>query len=257
MSIASVSKLFTPKAGNILKTCMRKGFKVKGDVPNSLVKQLPGGDKFLKELSNLGYKNVSLKGGVKGGKNTVTGLVHAYSGKTHIGYLAGGLDANAAKPIVQIRGQILPQRGMSPIRFNVFADGNKAITQPLDASLNATLHQGKAVLNADAGALKGYVSGDVRAVMPLVQKGNGPIIINNYNKVVRDLQAKWKQLFEPRKPIEPLNVVDKKTDMTFEKIKNLKDVKFQSKDYNKIADIDDFKSIKNNGFSDILKKYNV
>ena len=41
------------------------------------------------------------------------------------------------------------------------------------------------------------------------------------------------------------------------KIKNLTDVKFQSKYYNKIADIDDFKSIKNNGFSDILKKYNV
>ena len=256
MSIASVSKLFTPKAGNILKTCMRKGFKVKGDVPNSLVKQLPGGDKFLKELSNLGYKNVSLKGGVKGGKNTVTGLVHAYSGKTHIGYLAGGLDANAAKPIVQIRGQILPQRGMSPIRFNVFADGNKAITQPLDASLNATLHQGKAVLNADAGALKGYVSGDAKQVMSLAPK-HYCRLFKGYQDLKNKLDSKWQQLFEPRKPIEPLNVVDKKTDMTFEKIKNLKDVKFQSKDYNKIADIDDFKSIKNNGFSDILKKYNV
>ena len=256
MSIASVSKLFTPKAGNILKTCMRKGFKVKGDVPNSLVKQLPGGDKFLKELSNLGYKNVSLKGGVKGGKNTVTGLVHAYSGKTHIGYLAGGLDANAAKPIVQIRGQILPQRGMSPIRFNVFADGNKAITQPLDASLNATLHQGKAVLNADAGALKGYVSGDAKQVMSLAPK-HYCRLFKGYQDLKNKLDSKWQQLFEPRKPIEPLKVVDKKTDMTFEKIKNLKDVKFQSKDYNKIADIDDFKSIKNNGFSDILKKYNV
>ena len=256
MSIASVSKLFTPKAGNILKTCMRKGFKVKGDVPNSLVKQLPGGDKFLKELSNLGYKNVSLKGGVKGGKNTVTGLVHAYSGKTHIGYLAGGLDANAAKPIVQIRGQILPQRGMSPIRFNVFADGNKTITQPLDASLNATLHQGKAVLNADAGALKGYVSGDAKQVMSLAPK-HYCRLFKGYQDLITKLDSKWQQLFEPRKPIEPLKVVDKKTDMTFEKIKNLKDVKFQSKDYNKIADIDDFKSIKNNGFSDILKKYNV
>ena len=256
MSIASVSKLFTPKAGNILKTCMRKGFKVKGDVPNSLVKQLPGGDKFLKELSNLGYKNVSLKGGVKGGKNTVTGLVHAYSGKTHIGYLAGGLDANAAKPIVQIRGQILPQRGMSPIRFNVFADGNKTITQPLDASLNATLHQGKAVLNADAGALKGYVSGDAKQVMSLAPK-HYCRLFKGYQDLITKLDSKWQQLFEPRKPIEPLKVVDKKTDMTFEKIKNLKDVKFQSKDYNKVADIDDFKSIKNNGFSDILKKYNV
>ena len=256
MSIASVSKLFTSKAGNILKTCMRKGFKVKGDVPNSLVKQLPGGDKFLKELSNLGYKNVSLKGGVKGGKNTVTGLVHAYSGKTHIGYLAGGLDANAAKPIVQIRGQILPQRGMSPIRFNVFADGNKAITQPLDASLNVTLHQGKAVLNTDAGAVKGYVSGDAKQVMSFAQKRDGRLF-KGYQDLKTKLDSKWQQLFEPRKPIEPLKVVDKKTDMTFEKIKNLKDVKFQSKDYNKIADIDDFKSIKNNGFSDILKKYNV
>lgn len=256
MSIASVSKLFTPKAGNILKTCMRKGFKVKGDVPNSLVKQLPGGDKFLKELSNLGYKNVSLKGGVKGGKNTVTGLVHAYSGKTHIGYLAGGLDANAAKPIVQIRGQILPQRGMSPIRFNVFADGNKAITQPLDASLNVTLHQGKAVLNTDAGAVKGYVSGDAKQVMSFAQKRDGRLF-KGYQDLKTKLDSKWQQLFEPRKPIEPLKVVDKKTDMTFEKIKNLKDVKFQSKVYNKIADIDDFKSIKNNGFSDILKKYNV
>ena len=256
MSIASVSKLFTPKAGNILKTCMRKGFKVKGDVPNSLVKQLPGGDKFLKELSNLGYKNVSLKGGVKGGKNTVTGLVHAYSGKTHIGYLAGGLDANAAKPIVQIRGQILPQRGMSPIRFNVFADGNKTITQPLDASLNATLHQGKAVLNADAGALKGYVSGDAKQVMSLAPK-HYCRLFKGYQDLITKLDSKWQQLFEPRKPIEPLKVVDKKTDKTFEKIKNLTDVKFQSKYYNKIADIDDFKSIKNNGFSDILKKYNV
>ena len=256
MSIASVSKLFTSKAGNILKTCMRKGFKVKGDVPNSLVKQLPGGDKFLKELSNLGYKNVSLKGGVKGGKNTVTGLVHAYSGKTHIGYLAGGLDANAAKPIVQIRGQILPQRGMSPIRFNVFADGNKAITQPLDASLNVTLHQGKAVLNTDAGAVKGYVSGDAKQVMSFAQKRDGRLF-KGYQDLKTKLDSKWQQLFEPRKPIEPLKVVDKKTDMTFEKIKNLKDVKFQSKVYNKIADIDDFKSIKNNGFSDILKKYNV
>lgn len=256
MSIASVSKLFTPKVGNTLKTCMRKGFKVKGDVPNSLVKQLPGGDKFLKELSNLGYKNVSLKGGVKGGKNTVTGLVHAYSGKTHIGYLAGGLDANAAKPIVQIRGQILPQRGMSPIRFNVFADGNKTITQPLDASLNATLHQGKAVLNADAGALKGYVSGDAKQVMSLAQKHHYRLF-KGYQDLITKLDSKWPQLFEPRKPIEPLKVVDKKTDKTFEKIKNLTDVKFQSKYYNKIADIDDFKSIKNNGLSDILKKYNV
>ena len=233
-----------------------KRFKVKGDVPNSLVKQLPGGDKFLKELSNLGYKNVSLKGGVKGGKNTVTGLVHAYSGKTHIGYLAGGLDANAAKPIVQIRGQILPQRGMSPIRFNVFADGNKAITQPLDASLNVTLHQGKAVLNTDAGAVKGYVSGDAKQVMSFAQKRDGRLF-KGYQDLKTKLDSKWQQLFEPRKPIEPLKVVDKKTDMTFEKIKNLKDVKFQSKVYNKIADIDDFKSIKNNGFSDILKKYNV
>ena len=256
MSIASVSKLFAPKVGNTLKTCMRKGFKVKGDVPNSLVKQLPGGDKFLKELSDLGYKNVSLKGGVKGGKNTVTGMVNAYSGKTYIGYLAGGLDANAAKPIVQIRGQILPQRGMSPIRFNVFADGNKAITQPLDASLNATLHQGKAVLNTDAGALKGYVSGDAKQVMSFAQKRDGRLF-KGYQDLKNKLDSKWQQLFEPRKPIEPLKVVDKKTDMTFEKIKNLKDVKFQSKDYNKIADIDDFKSIKNNGFSDILKKYNV
>ena len=248
MSIASVSKFVTPKVGNILKTCMRKGFKVKGDVPNSLVKQLPGGDKFLKELSNLGYKNVSLKGGVKGGKNTVTGMVNAYSGKTHIGYLAGGLDANAAKPIVQIRGQILPQRGMSPIRFNVFADGNKAITQPLDASLNATLHQGKAVLNADAGALKGYVSGDAKQVMSLAQKHDGRLF-KGYQDLTNKLDSKWQQLFEPRKPIEPLKVVDKKTDMTFEKIKNLKNYK--------IAYVNNFKSIKNSGLSDILKKSNV
>ena len=248
MSIASVSKLFTPKTGNLLKTFMRKGFKVKGDVPNSLVKQLPGCDKFLNELSELGYKNISLKGGVKGGKNTVTGLVHAYSGKTRIGYLAGGLDANAAKPIVQIRGQILPQRGMSPIRFNVFADGNKAITQPLDASLNATLHQGKAVLNADAGALRSYFSGDIRQVMSLAQKQDSSIV-HKYNKAVNEFQTKWKQLFEPQKPIEPLNVVVKKTDMTFEKIKNLKDCK--------IRYVNDFESIKKSVLSDKLKKSNV
>lgn len=93
-------------------------------------------------------------------------MVNAYSGKTHIGYLAGGLDANGAKPILQLRGNILPQRGMDKVKFNFFGDYNKPINT-IDSVTNIAYNKGKTVIDFDAGALKAHVSGDLKQVMSI------------------------------------------------------------------------------------------
>ncbi len=195
MSIASVAKLFGPKMQNYLKIVMKKGFKVQGQVPNTLLKQVPGADEFLKTAKTLGYNKVSLQGGIKGGKNTVTGLVKAYSGKTKIGYMAVGLDANAPKPILQAKVNIVPLKGGEKIRFNIFANGNRKITDPLDAVEEYSAKKGKLNLNIDTGAIKGHLDGDVKSISEAVARVDPSLKDKTTEQIMTEVQRNWKELF--------------------------------------------------------------
>lgn len=206
MSITSVAKLignpkiFGLKTETILKSVMTKGFVSKNHVlpksaVNALRKEIKPLDEFVTVAEQLGYKNINFKYGLKGDKNTVTGLVNAYSGKTHIGYLAGGLDANAARPLVQLRGKISPQRGMDKVNFNFFADYNKPVNT-IDSVTNIAYNKGKTAIDFDAGALKAHVSGDLKQVMAITE--------DSVQEAVKKLQAKigyyencWNKKIEP------------------------------------------------------------
>lgn len=176
MSITSVAKSIGPKifgfkTDTVLKTVMTKGFLSKNNAlpktaVNVLRKEIKPLDEFVNIAEKMGYKNIHFRYGLKGDQNTVTGLVNAYSGKTHIGYLAGGLDANAAKPLVQLRGKISPQRGMDKVNFNFFGDYNKPINT-IDSVTNIAYNKGKTIIDIDAGAVKGHLSGDLKQVMAI------------------------------------------------------------------------------------------
>ena len=206
MSITSVAKLIGPKifglkTETVLKSVMTKGFVSKNHAlpktaVNALRKEIKPLDEFVTVAEQLGYKNINFKYGLKGDKNTVTGLVNAYSGKTHIGYLAGGLDANAAKPLVQLRGKISPQRGMDKVNFNFFGDYNKPINT-IDSVTNIAYNKGKTAIDFDAGALKAHVSGDLKQVMAITE--------DSVQEAVKKLQTKigkfeygWNSQIQPQ-----------------------------------------------------------
>ena len=208
MSITSVAKLMGPKIFGlkteaVLKTVMTKGFASKNNalpktVVNALRKEIKPLDEFVDLAEQMGYKNIHFKYGLKGDKNTVTGLVNAYSGKTHIGYLAGGLDANAAKPLVQLRGKISPQRGMDKVNFNFFGDYNynKPINT-IDSVTNIAYNKGKTAIDFDAGALKGHVSGDLKQVMAITEDSVQEAVKKLQTKIGK-LENGWNNRFEPR-----------------------------------------------------------
>lgn len=205
MSIASVAKLMGPKifglkTETVLKTVMTKGFASKNNalpksVVNALRKEIKPLDEFVTVAEQMGYKNIHFKYGLKGDKNTVTGLVNAYSGKTHIGYLAGGLDANAAKPLVQLRGKISPQRGMDKVNFNFFGDYNKPINT-IDSVTNIAYNKGKTAIDFDAGAIKGHLSGDLKQVMAITEDSVQAAVKKLQTKIGK-LEYGWNNKFEP------------------------------------------------------------
>lgn len=127
MSIASAAKILgSPKYSRIFEQVMHKGFAIrKFQVPNELLKQMPKAETYLKAAESLGYKNLHFEAGIKGGKNTVTSLLKAYSGKKQVGYLATGMDTNKAIPVVQARGQLNPPKKGEPIKFRTLLDLNK------------------------------------------------------------------------------------------------------------------------------------
>ena len=206
MSITSVAKLIGPKifglkTETVLKSVMTKGFVSKNHAlpktaVNALRKEIKPLDEFVTIAEQLGYKNINFKYGLKGDKNTVTGLVNAYSGKTHIGYLAGGLDANAAKPLVQLRGNLLPQRGMDKVKFNFIGDYNKPINT-IDSVTNIAYNKGKTAIDFDAGGIKGHLSGDLKHVMSIAE--------DSVQEAAQKLQMKigcyenfWNKKFAPQ-----------------------------------------------------------
>ena len=205
MSIASVAKLMGPKifglkTKTVLKTVMTKGFASKNNalpktVVNALRKEIKPLDEFVTVAEQMGYKNINFKYGLKGDKNTVTGLVNAYSGKTHIGYLAGGLDANAAKPLVQLRGKISPQRGMDKVNFNFFGDYNKPINT-IDSVTNIAYNKGKTAIDFDAGAIKGHLSGDLKQVMAITED-SVQVAAKKLQTIIGKLENGWNNKFEP------------------------------------------------------------
>lgn len=248
MSIASVSKLFTPKMESALQKVMRKGFKLQGQVPHTLLKEVPGADEFLKTVKTLGYNKVSLKGGIKGGKNTVTGLVQAYSGKTNIGYFAVGLDANAAKPIIQARGQITPIKGGERIKFNMLADGNKKLLDPLDAAAEYSAKKGKIICNIDDGAIRGHFDGDAKTIFDLAERYN-PGIADKLRNELNRAQIEWTKLFTPKQaPKAKKPAIPKLKKVKFmddsAKLSDTYKTKIQKVEDSNLKEIKDFKSKK-------------
>ncbi len=198
MSITAIVRKLIYSEGKAVKTIMSKGFKAKGTLPNSALKQIPEADSFVKTLRELGHKDIKLDFGVKGGKNTVTGRVNAYSGKKYIGYVAGGIDKNGAKPILQLRGSLPTTKTGQPVSFNGILDANKTLKHPLESAVEISMKQGKAVCDMDLGGIKSQVAADVKSVMDISKHYGEGDPVRKLNDIHKGLQDMWANMF-PKK----------------------------------------------------------
>ena len=127
-----------------------------------------------------------------------TGLFQMFSKKDPVGYVALGLDANKTKPIVQLRGKILPPRGTEPVQITAFADFNKRIPALLDSAVDVSYKGGKlkkAFIDGDA--VRAHVSGDLKEAQNLLPAKQKAKLLGRLNYITAEINKVFKGIITP------------------------------------------------------------